>query len=43
MFVICGTFAHSTDTEPLVILENFSIGVSDGKVCQIVPTQRRLK
>lgn len=32
MYVICGTFAHSTDTEPLVILENFSIGVSEGKI-----------
>ena len=31
-FVLCGTFVHSTDEEPMVVLENHCLGVVDGKV-----------
>ena len=32
-FVLCGTFVHSTDDDPMVVLENQCLGVVDGKVC----------
>ena len=31
-FVLCGTFVHSTDDDPMIVIENHCLGVVDGKV-----------
>lgn len=31
-FVLCGTFVHSTEDDPMVVLENHSLGVVGGKI-----------
>ena len=35
-FVICGTFVHATEQEPMVILEDHCMGIIDGKVSYFV-------